>query len=68
MPVTVDAAGTVVVDFTTGGIVLDEVERQLIEAALEASGWNRTVAAQRLGMSKETLRYRMEKYRLRPPG
>ncbi len=68
MPVIVDAAGTVVVDFTTGGIVLDEVERQLIEAALEASGWNRTVAAQRLGMSKETLRYRMEKYRLRPPG
>jgi two-component system response regulator AtoC len=67
VPVVVGTGGKVVVDFTAGGIVLDEVERQLIEAALEASGWNRTAAAQLLGISKETLRYRMEKYRLRPP-
>jgi transcriptional regulator with PAS, ATPase and Fis domain len=57
--------GNVQVDFASGGIILDEVERQLIVQALHASGWNRTRTAQLLGISKETLRYRMEKYRLR---
>jgi two-component system response regulator AtoC len=42
------------------------VERQLIVAALQAAKWNRTQAALLLGISKETLRYRMEKYQLRP--
>ena len=55
------------VDFSAGGIVLDEVERQLITEALQAAGWNRTKSAQLLGISKETLRYRMEKYQLQGP-
>lgn len=59
--------GGVRVDFSTGGIHLDEVERQLILEALQASSWNRGRAAQLLGISKETLRYRMEKYQLHPP-
>lgn len=63
----VKAGGAVQVDFSSGGIVLEEVERQLIAEALQAAGWNRTRAAQLLGISKETLRYRMERYRLRPP-
>jgi DNA-binding NtrC family response regulator len=67
VPVAVDADGGVAVDFSSGGIVLDEVERKLIEAALQASDWNRTRAAQLLGISKETLRYRMEKYQLQSP-
>ncbi len=67
VPVAVDADGGVAVDFSSGGIVLDEVERKLIEAALQASAWNRTRAAQLLGISKETLRYRMEKYELQSP-
>ena len=66
-PVAVASGGGVQVDFSAGGIVLDEVERQLIVKALQASGWNRSRAAQLLGISKETLRYRMEKYQLRPP-
>jgi transcriptional regulator with PAS, ATPase and Fis domain len=66
VPVTVGAAGHVQVDFSAGGIVLDEVERHLIVAALQATRWNRTQAALLLGISKETLRYRMEKYQLRP--
>ncbi len=65
--VAVASAGGVQVDFSTGGIVLDEVERQLIVQALQTSEWNRTRAAQLLGISKETLRYRMEKYQLQPP-
>jgi two-component system, NtrC family, response regulator AtoC len=67
VPVTVGPAGNVQVDFSTGGIVLDAVERQLIVAALHAARWNRTQAAMLLGISKETLRYRIEKYQLRPP-
>jgi two-component system, NtrC family, response regulator AtoC len=65
--VAVGAGGGVHVDFAVGGIVLDEVERQLITGALQAVGWNRTKAAQLLGISKETLRYRMEKYQLQGP-
>lgn len=56
------AGGGVQVDFSSGGIVLDEVERQLIVKALEASGGNRTEAAQLLGISRDTLRYRIEKH------
>jgi DNA-binding protein Fis len=47
------------VDFFTGGIVLDDVERQLILKALESSGWNRSRAAELLGISRDTLRYRI---------
>jgi DNA-binding NtrC family response regulator len=54
------------VDFSGGGIDLEEVERQLIREGLAATGWNRSRAAKLLGISKETLRYRMEKYGLSP--
>ena len=64
--VVVGGAG-IQVDFSTGAIALEEVERQLITEALQSAGWNRTKAAQLLGISKETLRYRMEKYQLQGP-
>ncbi len=66
--VVVKPGGAVVVDFTAGGIALEEVERDLLVAALEAAAWQRSRAAQLLGISKDTLRYRMEKFKLRPPG
>lgn len=66
-PAVIDASGGLHVDFSAGGIVLDEVERQLIVAALHAAGWNRTHAARLLGISKETLRYRIEKHHLQAP-
>jgi len=66
-PVTVRPGGGVEVNFSAGGIVLDDVERQLIAEALRATGWNRTRAAQFLGITKETLRYRIERHDLRPP-
>jgi two-component system, NtrC family, response regulator AtoC len=59
--------GGVRVDFSVGGIQLDAVERQLILEALQASNWNRGRAAHLLGISKETLRYRTEKYQIQPP-
>ena len=65
--VSVDAASGVQVDFAAGGIVLDDVERELILKALTAAAWNRGTAAQLLGVSKETLRYRIEKFQLQSP-
>lgn len=47
-----------------GGIVLEEVERQLILSALEQSGNNKSKAARLLGLTRDTLRYRLEKYQL----
>ena len=63
----VEPGGGVVVDFSSGGIILDEVERSLLVQALQSSDWNRTRAAQLLGISRDTLRYRMEKHELHPP-
>ena len=65
--VTVSADAPVRVDFSAGPIVLEDVERGLILEALQAAGWNRGRAAELLGISKETLRYRIEKFDLRPP-
>jgi DNA-binding NtrC family response regulator len=49
------------------GIVLEELERSIIENVLARTAWNRTKAAQLLGLSRETLRYRIEKYNLKAP-
>jgi DNA-binding NtrC family response regulator len=65
-PVEVSADG-VRVDFSAGGIQLENVERHLIREALQAAAWKRGRAAKLLGITKETLRYRMEKYQLHPP-
>jgi two-component system response regulator PilR (NtrC family) len=41
--------------------VLENVERQTILNALEEARWNKTAAAKNLGISRRTLRYRLEK-------
>ena len=46
------------------GIVLEEVERQLIISALRRTSGNKSKAARLLGLSRDTLRYRLEKYQL----
>lgn len=46
------------------GIELETVERQLILSALERAGRNKSKAARLLGLSRDTLRYRLEKYKL----
>lgn len=40
---------------------LETIEKQAIEQALQATRWNKTAAAQLLGMSFRSLRYRMKK-------
>ena len=46
------------------GISLDEVERQLLTQALERSGGNQTQAGQLLGINRDQVRYRIEKFGL----
>jgi DNA-binding NtrC family response regulator len=46
------------------GVSLDEVERQLLAQALERSGGNQTHAAQLLGINRDQVRYRIEKFGL----
>jgi DNA-binding NtrC family response regulator len=46
------------------GMRLDEVERGLLVGALQKTGWNISQAARLLGISRDTLRYRIDKYGL----
>jgi DNA-binding NtrC family response regulator len=49
------------------GVNLDEVERQLVVQALERAGGNQTQAAQLLGINRDQVRYRIEKFGLALP-
>lgn len=46
------------------GSDLTQVERSMIERAMRDAGGNQTRAAQRLGISRDTLRYRLKKFGL----
>jgi DNA-binding NtrC family response regulator len=56
------SAGELRVTFPPGGIVWADLEKSLIEQALVQAGWNQVRAARLLGLSRDALRYRMEKY------
>ena len=47
------------------GVNLDEVERQLLTQALERANGNQTQAAQLLGINRDQVRYRIEKFGLK---
>ena len=49
------------------GINLEELERSLVVQALERSGWNQTKAATLLGLNRDQIRYRIEKFELQKP-
>ena len=44
---------------------LPEEEKLHILATLEEAGWNQSESARRLGMTRNTLRYRMKKYKIK---
>ena len=48
------------------GIDLAQWEKAMIERAMRDAGGNQTRAAQRLGISRDTLRYRLKKFGLQP--
>jgi two-component system response regulator AtoC len=49
-----------------GSMALDDMDRHIISVALKHSGFNVTAAARALGTTRETLRYRIQKYGLKP--
>jgi two-component system NtrC family response regulator len=51
---------------TTSGSKLADHERALILKALHEHRWNQSAAARALGVTRDHLRYRIKKYKLRP--
>ena len=49
------------------GLNLEQVEREALEAALASSRWNVSQAARLLGISRDALRYRIDKHGLSAP-
>jgi DNA-binding NtrC family response regulator len=47
-----------------GSLTLDQMEREAIRAALEQTGNNQVRAARLLGVTRDTLRYRLKKFGL----
>jgi transcriptional regulator with GAF, ATPase, and Fis domain len=52
------------VELPPDGIDLEELERSLVVQALDRSGWNQTRAAALLGLNRDQIRYRIEKFKL----
>jgi DNA-binding NtrC family response regulator len=69
-PADFNAAGSGVVrlgdrvELPAGGIELDQLERSLVVQALERTSWNQTRAAALLGLNRDQIRYRIEKFQL----
>ncbi len=55
------------VELPATGIDLEQLERSLVVQALERSGWNQTRAATLLGLNRDQIRYRIEKFKLARP-
>jgi two-component system response regulator AtoC len=67
-PITSGAAAalTAAVALPPNGIDLEQLERSLVMQALTRSGWNQTKAAALLGLNRDQIRYRIEKFKLEP--
>jgi len=56
--------GEVEIEFPPHGLSLEAVEKALLSRAIAAANDNQSAAARLLGISRDTLRYRLEKYGL----
>lgn len=56
--------GNLRIELPDEGISLEDVERELLVAALEKNNWNQTRAAAYLNITRSTLLYRMQKFGL----
>jgi len=52
------------VELPPSGVNIEELERSLVMQALERSQWNQTKAAALLGLNRDQIRYRIEKFKL----
>jgi two-component system response regulator AtoC len=55
------------VELPAAGLDLEQLERSLVVQALERTGWNQTKAAMLLGLNRDQIRYRVEKFQLERP-
>jgi DNA-binding NtrC family response regulator len=62
---TAGAAGSF--ELPPGGLSLEELEREMLRQALARAGGNRTRAAKLLGMNRDQIRYRIQKFGLHAP-
>ncbi len=65
-PVTAPAFARLAEDvpLPSAGVNLEQLERSLVVQALERTGWNQTHAARLLGLNRDQIRYRIEKFAL----
>jgi len=59
-------AGSSAIKLPPGGIDIEEVEKELIRQALDQVKWNQTKAARLLNLTRDALRYRMQKFGFLP--
>jgi len=62
------APASAVVKLPDEGCSLEQLEREVVVAALERNSWNQTAAARFLRIPRHTLVYRIEKYSITSPG
>jgi DNA-binding NtrC family response regulator len=67
MLTTGDAELSTAMGLPAEGINLEALEQSLVVQALERSGWNQTKAATLLGLNRDQIRYRIEKFDLHKP-
>ena len=60
--------GTTLLKLPRAGLDLEELEKDLIRQALRHTGGNQTRAGALLGLNRDQVRYRVEKYKLEIPG
>ena len=60
-------SGSAEIQLPAGGLNLEDVERRLVTLALERTKGNQTKAAALLGLHRDQIRYRMEKFGLIKP-
>lgn len=60
----IDELGDIRITLPPWGLALEDVERRLIKAALEQTNGKVSAAAQLLHISRDTLRYRIKKFKL----
>ena len=56
------------VELPVSGLNLEDVEKGLVLQALERTGWNQTRAAKLLGLNRDQIHYRIEKFELAQTG
>src|SRR5256885_1058553 len=66
LPAAVPAVDAATPPLPPQGVDLGQWEQSVIEQAMREAGRNQTKAARRLGISRDTLRYRLRKFRLQP--